>query len=359
MLTPEERRQVIDELTDVVGLTGDVRQFIRLALGVNQKELLVDIPTNCTLIPDQAEFVVDYCLQNRWKVRPSLMELVLARLVNSGKANLVLLRDRVHSGTDPNPNAYKTLWVLADQPFIDRKNLRTKLAQLVEMSDRPILRVTGVRGSGKSYTAELLGYVMARARGDVHLASATLTDGNGPSYEAAELAESLAVAFTPDEQLPERRNSSYPGALSRWIVRNTLKKSGTWIYLLDGFGQKDVMDETRELVHLLAQYVSSPEFSRRLRLLLLDYDRPLTGNWRAKTLDDTLPEPAGIQQQDLVDCLAEYNQRVLAEGRPQKAIQPADLPVLAAALIQRASASPQEQLRQIYDELLALAQVGG
>jgi len=356
MLTPEERRQVIEELADYLSLSGNVREFVRVALGPSQREVLVDLPTSYTLIRDQAEFVVDHCMQSRWTLRPSLMELVLTFLVDSGKPDLVALRNRVQSGTDPNPNAYQTLWVLADQPFVDRRDLRTKLAQFVEMSDRPILRVLGVSGSGKSYTAELLGYVMARARSDMHLAPAQLSQGNGPSYEAAELAETLAVAFTPDESIPERRNSSYPGALSRWIVRNTLRKPGTWIYVLDGFGQPDVLAETRELVQLLAQYVCAPEFSKRLRLLLLDYDKPLTGNWRARTLDDTLPNLPSIQPQDLVDCLAEFNQRVLAAGTPQKAIKPADLPALAAALIQRSSAKPQDQLRTIYEELLAIAQ---
>lgn len=358
MLTPDERRQVIEELADFVGLTGDIRQFVRATLGVNQKDLLVDLPVNCILIPDQAAFVVDHCLQSRWKFTPSLLEMVLVRLVDNGKADLAPMRDRVRAGTDPNPSAYKTLWVLADQPFIDRKNLRARLEQLVEGGDRPILRVTGVRGSGKSYTSELLDYVMKKAREDVHVASATLTEGNGPSYDVAELAESLAVAFSPDETLPERRNSSYSSALGRWIVRNTLKKAGIWIYLLDGFGQQDVKDETRELVQLLAQYVCSAEYSRRLRLLLLDYDKPLTGNWRAKTVDDVLPEPSGIREQDLVDCLAEYNQRVLAAQKPQKAINPSEISTLAAALLQRASANPQGQLQQIYDELVALAQIG-
>lgn len=359
MLKTEERPQVIAELADHLGPTGSVRDFIRAVFGVYQKEMLLQLPTSYTMIADEAQFVVDYCLESRWNFNPSLMELLLVRLVFFGKPNLAPLRDRVHAGIDPNPNAYHTLWVLADQPFIDRKNLRTKLEQLVEKKERPIMRVFGVRGTGKSYTAELLSYVAERARPHVHVASATLAEGNGPSYEVAELAESLAVDFLPTEALPERRNSSYPGALCRWIVRNTLAKPGVWIYLLDGFDQKDVNEETRQLVQMLAQQICTVESSRRLRMILLDYDKPLTGNWRAKTLDDRLPEPPGIQQKDVEDCLTEYNTRMLAEGKPQKAIKPGDLPTLAGALLSRSASDPEQLLRKIYDELVALAQLGG
>ena len=360
MLTPDERRLVIDEFADHIGLTGDVRQFISVVFGTNQQSLLLALPTNYTTVPDQAQFVVDHCLESRWSVDPSLLELLLAQLVTyGGKGNLAALRNRVHARLDPNPNVYKTLWVLADQPFIDRSNLRPKLTQLIEKNDRPILRVWGARGSGKSYTSELLNYVMDRARPDVHVASATLSIGNGPSYEVSELVETLALAFSPDEPIPERRNSSYAGALCRWVVRNTLKKPGIWIYLLDGFGQTDVTDEIREFVQMLAQQVCAPEFSRRLRLMLLDFDKPLTGNWRAKTLDDALPDPLSIQNQDLEDCLAAHNQRMHEQGTPNKAIKIEDLAVLANALRERAVSEPAEPLRSLYEALLNLSQVEG
>lgn len=359
MLTPDERRLVIEELADHLGPTGDVRQLVTVIFAPNHKDLLLILPTNVTAIVDQAQFVVDHCLDSRWTYNPSLMELLLIRLVSTGgKGNLAPIRDRVQAGTDPNPNVYKTLWVLAGQPFIDRKNLRAKLQQFVEMSDRPILRVWGVRGAGKSYTSELLNYVMQKARPDIHVASASLAIGNGPSYDAMELAETLALAFSPDENIPERRNSSYAGALMRWIVRNTLKKPGLWIYVLDGFGQPDVKDETRELVQLLAQQVCAPEFSRRLRLMLLDYDAALPGNWRAKTLDDNLLRAAAVQRQDLMDCLAAYNTEMLGQGRPHKVIEPAQLGSLADALLQRAPNAPPDQLRHIYDQLVDLANVG-
>jgi hypothetical protein len=359
MLTVDEYAIVVSEVADHLGPTGDVRTLISVTFTPNHKPILAALPTSLSNIGDQARWLVEYCLLSRWTLNPSLLESLLVRMVNiAGRGNLAPLRDRVRGHEDPNPDIFQTRWVLANQPFFDRKQIRVTAKLLLEQSAQPILRVNGPQGSGKTYTAELLAFVMERARPDLHVVLATLEELSGPSYEVYELAETLTLPMKIDEPMPARSSSSYPAALCRWILRNTLKQPGVWIFVLDGFGQRDVKAEVRELIQNLAKHLLTPEIGKRLRLVLLDYNEALLGNWRAKTLDDNLPDPISISPADLEECLDAYNKRMREEGRPHKVIEPSGIGELAASLIQRAPSNSSERLRGLYDQLLGLFELG-
>jgi len=353
MLTREERIWVIDDLSDHVGLTSTIGGLITTVFPGATRTELGSLPLDLTTVPDQAAWVVDSCLTNRWRLNPSLLELLLVKLVNlGGKGRLAPILSRVHSGIDPNPNPFSTLWVLADQPFLDRASLRVSAKQLVENVAKPVLRVFGPPKSGKTYTTELFSYVMQEGRPDLHVVPVRLAPGTAASYDVEELAESLTLSMEKTEPLPSRSSSSYPGALCRWLIRNAAKNTGLWVFVLDGFAQPDLKSEVVELVQILAQQIAVPEFARKLRLVLLRFDKPLSGNWRAKTIDDFLL--INVTQQDIENCLTEFNHRMLARMRPEKTIKPAEIPVLAAAMLARSNAAACF-LQNLYDELVALA----
>ena len=362
MLTREEFELILPEVADYLSDQVDLRALISIMFAPDHSPILQELPTNLTRIADQALWLLDYCRMSRWSRNPSLMERLLDRLVSQGgKGGLAPLRNRVRNGVDPNPNLFQSQWILANQPFFDRAGVRAKAQQLVEKAARPILRVNGPKGSGKSYSSELLAYVAEEGPGHLHVSTATLEDGNGPSFTATELAETLVLSMTPDEQIPERSTSSYPAALCRWIIRCALRRVGVWVLVLDGFGQKDVQPEVRQLVQNLATQILAPEIAKRVRLVLIDYeydDDGHTNNWRAKMLEDKLPNPAALTHADLMTCLAAHNLRVQSQGKPWNAIEPADVPTLATALLFRASSDSSKRLRGIYNELLAIAQLG-
>lgn len=353
MLTREERDWVIDDLADHVGLTSPIGGLITIVFTGTTRTELGNLPLDLTTVPDQAAWVVDSCLTSRWRLAPSLLELLLTRLVNrGGKGRLAPILARVQSGIDPNPDPFTTRWVLADQPFLDRATLRVTAKQLIENVARPVLRVFGPPQSGKTYTTELFSYVMQEARPDMHVVPVKLAPGTAASYEVEELAENLTLSMVNTEPLPARSSSSYPGTLCRWLIRNATKNTGLWVFVLDGFAQPDLKPEVVELVQLLAQQVAIPEFARKLRLILLHFDQPLTGNWRAKTIDDLLN--IHVTQQDIEDCLTEFNHRMLGRNRPEKTIKTGDIPKLAAAMLARSNAAA-SFLQNLYDELVALA----
>ncbi len=362
MLEQTESQRVIEALANHLANEGNVREMIRLTFSPNHKPLLLELPTDMNAPADQALLIVNQCLVSGWSLVPSLLELLLIRLVDrAGEGWLAPIRDRVHDKIDPNVALFSTCWVVANQPFFDRSEIRKAAKNLLANNQRPILRVNGPDKSGKSYTAEYLSYVLQKARPDVYVAVAKLPKGSGPSYEVTELAEQLTLPMPENGPTPARTTASYSTALCRWIIKTAGKKPGMWVLILDGFGQKLVRSEVTELVQKLAQQILEPEISKRMRLVLLDYDLPLgdlESTWKAKTVDDAAPDPSSIKSEHLVECLNAHNERMRREGRVNKVIAPGEIARLADDLLARAPADKTLRLKALYDELFRVGQMG-
>src|SRR5215831_252680 len=150
MLTASERKQVIDELSDHVGFT-PMGSFISIVFVGDDRKELGSLPVDLNNISDQAAWVVNSCLASCWRRSPSLLELLLERMVvQGGKGALAPVLARVRRKEDPNPDPFATLWVLSNQPFLDRVPLRSAAKRLVEEITHPILRVNGPSLSGKT-----------------------------------------------------------------------------------------------------------------------------------------------------------------------------------------------------------------
>jgi hypothetical protein len=356
MLTRDERDQVIDDLADHVGLTSSIANVITIVFQGPDRTELGNFPLNINNVRDQAAWLVDGCLSSRWRLNPSLLELLLVRLTGQGgKGGLMPILQRVRTGVDPNPDPFNSLWVLASQPFLDRGPLRGTARQLVEDSSQPILRVNGPSRSGKTYTTELLSFVMEEARPDLHVVPVELAPETGPMFEVEELAEGLALMMEKRDPFPARSNSSYPKALVRWLISGAFANPGIWVFVLDGFGQPNLKLEVVEFIRVLAQHVAIPAYARRLRLVLLHFDQPLTGNWRAHTVDDGPLVLGGITATDLEDCLREFNTKMQALNRLNKMINPADIPTIAVRMFNNANKNPATQLPTLYEELWTIA----
>ena len=352
MLTKQERDDVIAALAQHLGLT-PVGPLIQVVFTLPDRAELGEINTQLNTATDQAAWIVDSCIANRWRRNPSLLELLLNRLVNNaGFGALAPILTRVQQKIDPNPNPFDSLWVLASQPFLSRPDLRAAAKALVEGVNQPIMRVNGPSKSGKTYTTQLFSFVMSEAWPDLHVVPVELAPETGPTYKVEELAESLTLTMVTDDP-PERSTSSFPKALARWLVRNVNRNKGVWIFVLDGFGQPNVQAEVTELIRVLAEYTINPEFARKMRLVLLDYDQDLIGNWRAWTVDEGPLQLNGVTESDLIDCLQAFNNRIQSIN-PAKMIAPTDIPTIAKAMLAKAQTEP-PQLPSLYNQLLKIA----
>ena len=228
------------------------------------------------------------------------------------------LRDRVALGDnyDPNPDPFLSLWLRDTMPFFSRSQLRPIVKALIANNSQPILRVIGPEASGKTYTRELIDHVCTSTRSDVHVVLAEVAKGAGPSYPVEELADTLVTPTVRDVATrPPRTASNYPASLCRWILNAAVQSPGRWIYVLDGFNQRDLQSETRQLVETLAQQIANPgDYRKRMRLVLVDFDTPLPSVQVGAAMNESVPPASTLTPHALADCL-DAHYRDLANSR--------------------------------------------
>jgi hypothetical protein len=123
---------------------------------------------------------------------------------------------------------------------------------------------------------------------------------------------------------------------------------------LDGFDQPNIRPEVSDLIVYLAEKVSTPAYSRRLRLVLVDYKQKFADSVQAKTKDDSvLPEDL-ISLDELINCLNEFNKKMDDSGHPSRKIRSAEVPQVARQMLERAGRETCGQLKSLYDQLLAM-----
>jgi len=318
MLTLAEQGVVQKAIGVAIAADGSARPFITATFGTRAQALLLAMPPagSLTTLDQHAAFVLGQCLDARWPPPPalSLMEVMLTALIAGGDASLVPLRDRVHLGeaSDPNPDPVKTLWVNDTMPFFSRALLRPVVKAFLDKDAQPILRIIGAEDpnknskSGKSYSRFLIDHV-TRLRSDQRVLFAEVPEKTGPSYAIEELIDQLLVTL-PHPNVPPRANSNYAAAVARWIVNTVLINApGRSILVLDGFNQTDLLEETREVVRLLAQQIAGVgDVRKRLRLVLIDYDAAIPNVPLGAFTKDSVPDVATVTVADVEACLAAH-----------------------------------------------------
>lgn len=358
MLTREELVLVHGELALALS-TGDAKNSIRAYFGIDAASMLRDLPTNLSANDEYSSYVIDFCIRSRWTLAPSLMERLLARLLTSGvttgTAQLNVALARVKLGQDPNDLYYTSYWVLNDQPFLNRHSLRPLLKDFIQSSNRSLLQIGGP-GAGGTYTSELLDYLASRFE-ELHFVPVTLNSDDGPSYSVQSLAADLLSPM--GEDVPESSSSNDAAQLSRRILRITKKQLGLWIFVLDGFGQADLQPEVKELIQLLAEKCcTTPEYRRKMRLVLVNYTDPLKRLLPAAIASEQIPIPA-VGKRDLIDCLVQLNEKRQQSGLPVlDELDSIASGVLAGAPAESNSRTAEKvRLRYLYDQLRAVATI--
>jgi hypothetical protein len=351
MLTPIEANQVAAELADVLADQQDPKALFTIIFHNDAKPLLLEIPTSVNRVEELAQFALDFCVRNRWNANPSMLELLLLRLIDShGKVQFQSMLDRVRAHIDPNPDVFAARWVLAQQPFFARTDLRRHVKELLEKNDRPVLRINGQAGSGRSYTTKFLEYIMDQTSPSVHVVPAEIPPGMGPSYELESLAGDFASQM--GFNVPPRSGSSYPSLLRRSITQNAVQQTGKWLFVIEGAGQPYLNPEVGDFVHQLAKAACTGEFRRKIRLILIDYPEKIPVILAADMMEEKIPSANSIGQTDVIECLHAHNERAKALGTAE--IQTPDVPVIAADIIGKAPADGKERLQHVYDELVAI-----
>jgi len=361
MLTLAEQAIVKTAIGDAIAGAGTARPFITQKFGARAQAILIAMPPAEALnsLDQHAAFLLGQCLDARWPLppTPSLMDVLLTALVEGGgPPALAPIRDRVRLGehADPNPDPVKTLWVNDTMPFFSRSMLRPVVKAFLNKDVQPILRIIGAEDAGKSYTRWLIDHV-TKLRSDQRVLFAEVPQDTGPSYTIDELVDQLLVTL-PHPNLPPRANSNYAAAVARWIVNTILIQApGRSILVLDGFNQKDLLEETREVVRILAQQIAGVgDVRRRLRLVLIDYEATIPNVHIGAIAKDTVPAAATLTVADVEACLAAHYQELTDLGQLPAPVAATVLNQTATGLIAEASANGALNLQALNDMLTQL-----
>jgi hypothetical protein len=354
MLLPNDITLVTNEFAACVSAagSGDVRQAVNIACDAGGKDMLVQLPTNLHTISDQAQWVIEYCLSDRWTKNPSLLESILSYMINRGQnvARISPILLQVKSGYDPNPDPYKAQWLVAGRPFLNRHRMRTLVKDFLTKNDRPILLINGDEKTGKSYSLNFFDYLM-ECQNSISLDCDRLEAGTGPTYEPQFLAEQLTLSMDRPTPMPEESGSLYAGQLARWIVGTAIKQSTMSVMVLDGFGRPDsyVHPQTRELIAKLIGLVGTGRQRQRVRLVLIDYYLAVDP---ALVLPDILNNNRAIIVEDVMACLIEHNRHREQKKRPL--IDPHALQMLANKIVGEATTGNEFVLPKVYHQLYSL-----
>ncbi|TFW57803.1 hypothetical protein CT676_27765 [Bradyrhizobium sp. MOS001] len=314
MLTFDERKVLRDQFGLVLS-QNDPKNLIKTYFVNEAPTMLRDFPADLKTYDDYSVRVIEYCLISRWSLTPSLMELLLTQLLASGlSSGTVLLTaalTRVRSRQDPNDRVFDTRWVLNEQPFLNRNDLRPVLKTFIQSSDRSLLQINGP-GAGLSYTAELLDY-LAGQFDELHFVPVKIPESGAPSYSVEAFAADLLDPMGID--VPPSSGSSDAANLCRLILRSTKQQQGVWIFLMDGFGEADLQPSVKELARLLAVRCTAPEYRRKMRVVFINYGEPCADLPRAAVARESVPLPS-VTRQDVIECLIQLNELRTQQGRP-------------------------------------------
>jgi hypothetical protein len=232
---------------------------------------LDDIVSSASPYPEIVEEVLKRAELDRWTW--DLIRAAIAANPGSQKLDEFIRKYPFYSPAKPPPaiDPYRTPFVLAKQVLIDREELRAALEELQKSDGPRVLVVTGERASGKTYSCELV-YYLANDFNPAHVA--VYVDLDKDVREPDALAETIVrqmgreVGKIPDRERDQKMR--YALRLCDWITTH-VRSAGPATYWLvfDGFRERIVLTETKELIEDLA--VRAQTTLRQCRIVLLNY----------------------------------------------------------------------------------------
>jgi len=359
MLTSVERLDVEQAFAEALASQPNPQSLIEAIFLTHAKSILLELRFGGTA-RDIAAFTLTSCLLSRWTCSPALLEMLLEYLVTAkGHGAFAAILGRVQRGVDPNSSAYASSWLLDNsRPFFNRHHLRHHVRLLIEQNGRPILQVpTDGKGYGRSYSLRFLEHLENCRPDDVHVLAASVSEGAAPSYQVEDLLALIGAQLGNMGSLPERTRSSYLEAAALWLLGQLMSTGHLWVFVLDGFGQPQLHPEVHGTIQSLAYHVTTAQFRRRIRLVLLDYPHPLPKVSPADILTETLPPAANICRADLMPCLESWDD--LRRQRGLVGVALCELYKLADGMLTKAPAEGKDRLEALNAELVKLLDLPG
>lgn len=205
----------------------------------------------------------------------------------------------------PAPEPYQTTpYMLSRQILIDRENLRNALQELESDIGPRILVVNGERGSGKTYSSELI-YYLANNSVPKHIVIYVDLDTQVQEPDAVVqfIAERIGrdTASIPGPE--QEQKMRWALRLANWLTKQIISAGpASYWFVFDGFRERTVLTETKELIEELA--ILAQTTLRQCRVVLINYTEVLPPRVRNAAGREQIRE---IGERELVAFLQWFN----------------------------------------------------
>lgn len=331
MLTPVESAQVQEVLTEILAISGGRAYFQTVFGGPEFMVALGALAGPASSDQQVAAAAILACKNREWLDNPSWLEMLLDAVRKEGQTggvktvpDISAIINRVHKKINILDDVWDAHWLQNGLPFLDRSGLRDTLKEIWRADGRSILRIEGDSRSGKTYSNELLEHASMSMNWAFRVIKVEVEKGSEIGMDALVLSQILVgemgFPITPDATIvPDRNVPSIP-LLQTWILSTARASKARWWLFLDGFSSLPKTNSARQLIQGLAEKIANSSFREVLRLILSDYNEPLSRVSTAKvafdSADTQIPETSAMTAvSQCLNKLFRELQRVPQEGQ--------------------------------------------
>lgn len=291
-LNTQERQVLLSELIETA-IDFDVPSLMKQLL--KHVELKAIYPAGALPITTYVEAAIDICCESGYSLDPPVLINFLDYLVMSGKddANDLLRRRLLAPPRGIKDTHPLEAGLLYDRlPFANRSHLRQILREMdQEANFKKILHINGPKGSGRSWTSQLIEFHCAQIKGHLHC-EGLVNEDNGSATGPRELAKDLTTKLgaEPSSCPPALSNEdAYIVDLAQWVIASANepqahlegRRRRVW-FVFDGFGQGVVREDTAKFLVELARQCTGGVAAKQHRVVFCEFAYDVASRIRLK-----------------------------------------------------------------------------
>ncbi len=326
-LNTQERQVLLSELLEFA-LAFDVPTIMKQLLV--HAELQAELPAGALPNLSYVEEAIKISCRSGYSINPPVLLHILTTLDEAGKheANN-LLRARLLAPPRARAEGHPLeAQLLYDRlPFANRTHLRQILREFnTEANFKKILHIEGGRGSGRSWTSQLIEFHCASTEGRLHC-EGSVTEDNGSSMGPRELAKDLTTKLGAEPaSCPAMltNEDAYITDLAQWVISSAnapqphlnRNRRRVW-FVFDGFRGGVLREDTAKFLVELARQCTTGVAAQLHRVVFCEFDFDVASRIKLKVQKYSIePVHAGDIRQILASVI-EANPNIPAEHRDE------------------------------------------
>jgi hypothetical protein len=234
-----------------------------------------------------AEVAVRFCQELDWDEQgrhPLVKLLAQVAPLNARIPQVIQMLESI-----PRPEDPFTARILDNgQAFLGRTALRQFARDMLKPAGPCVLRIFGKGKVGKSYSLKLLLYLQLQKKG-LKPVQVEYSGRKTPALTVATtMVRRMGADPGPGPNLGPETGRQAGQLLADWVLNLALRGTDNWWFVLDGFTDPELPDDSDEFIKQLAQQIAQGPARERMRVVLVDSDVQLSDDLRRLQRKDEL-----------------------------------------------------------------------